>query len=204
LAAVYDRALNHLAEPLPEKAKAVQVRDWRDALIVAVLCEAPVRRRNITGVEIDGQLRRGPLGWELHYAEDETKTHTASEYPLSAGVSAAIDSYIARVRPRFLGSSGHAGLWTSSRRQPLLNNAINKAVRRVTERWFGRPLTLHDFRRAAGTLHAIHNSARAHVARDLLGHADLRTTEQHYNLARGREAAATLQEIVRMARRNVG
>jgi hypothetical protein len=34
-----------------------------------------------------------------------------------------------------------------------------------------------------------------------VSHADLRTTEQHYNLARGREAAATLQGIVKGLRR---
>jgi integrase/recombinase XerD len=73
-------------------------------------------------------------------------------------------------------------------------------ARHSTER-LGIRITPHDVRDAAATTWAIAAPDRVGISRDLLAHADLRTTEKHYNRARGIEASRAHGRILSMLKR---
>src|SRR5262249_58552626 len=56
----------------------------------------------------------------------------------------------------------------------------------------GFPVNLHRFRHAAATLWSIGEPKNVRGAKDLLGHASFRTTENHYVMAQSRLAGRAL------------
>ena len=61
----------------------------------------------------------------------------------------------------------------------------------------------HDVRDAAATLWALLAPDQIGVARDLLAHADLRTTTKHYNRARGIKASRAYAQVIARMRRKL-
>jgi len=78
----------------------------------------------------------------------------------------------------------------------MTGNAIYDAVCRRTRKEFGTAMNLHLFRDAAASFWADVAPDEIHLLRDLLGRADLRTTEQHYIHAQTIRAARTLASIL--------
>jgi integrase len=66
---------------------------------------------------------------------------------------------------------------------------------------FGIRIAPHDARDAAATTWAISAPERIGVARDLLAHSDLRTTNRHYNRAKGIEASRAYRQAITEIRR---
>jgi hypothetical protein len=69
-------------------------------------------------------------------------------------------------------------------------------VKKHTRAAFGPVVNPHLFRDAAATSIPIENPARVRIAAQVLGHGSLATTERHYNLAQGQEAAESWHEIL--------
>jgi integrase len=61
---------------------------------------------------------------------------------------------------------------------------------------FGRSVNPHLFRDCAATSLAIEDPARVRIAAQVLGHGTSATTERHYNLARGQEAAESCHQTL--------
>ena len=78
----------------------------------------------------------------------------------------------------------------------MRSEAIYNQVRKRTTTAFGKPLSLHLFRDCLATTLATKDPAHVLVARDLLGHATLGTTEKFYNQARMLESGRTYQDAV--------
>ena len=78
----------------------------------------------------------------------------------------------------------------------MSGGVIYNAVRRRTRKAFGFPANLHRFRRAAGTFWSVQDPENVRGVRDLLGHADFRTTEKYYIMARSRLAGRHLGRIM--------
>ena len=62
-------------------------------------------------------------------------------------------------------------------------------VTELTRAAFGRAVNPHLFRDCAATSLALEDPAHVRIAAQVLGHGAFSTTERHYNLARGQEAA---------------
>jgi len=60
----------------------------------------------------------------------------------------------------------------------------------------GIRITPHDARDAAATTWAVAAPEQIGVARDLLAHSDLRTTNKYYNRAKGIEASRAHAQVV--------
>jgi hypothetical protein len=93
------------------------------------------------------------------------------------------------VRPLIRGAHLHNGLWAGTKGCPLNGQAIYGAIAARTRAEFGHAIGPHLFRHCAATTIAILQPERIGVARDLLGHASLTTTNAHYNKARSIEAS---------------
>ena len=76
-----------------------------------------------------------------------------------------------------------------------------ESVTRHTLGRLGIRIAPHDARDAGATTWAIAAPERIGVARDLLGHSDLRTTTRHYNRARGIEASRAHVLVINRLRR---
>ena len=173
---------------------------FRDALLISVLAEAPMRRGSLASLRLSDLTKVGDA-WEVNARAEHSKTRKSAEYELSHDVSAAIDVYLEDIRPRFPGSDEHDGLWASTRRCPLLRTSIGRIVGNYTLSSLGVRVSPHGFRRAAGAFIAQVDSENIHVVRDLLGHHDFRITEQHYLPAAqtrraGRELARVLGSVM--------
>jgi integrase/recombinase XerD len=87
-------------------------------------------------------------------------------------------------------------LWVSPKGGALLYSGIWGIITRHTMRRLGIRVAPHDARDAAATTWAIEAPNQIGVARDLLGHSDLRTTTKHYNRAKGIEASRSYARVI--------
>jgi integrase/recombinase XerD len=178
-------------------ADAVQ---YRDGLIIALLAFIPFRRKNLSALEIGLHLVQEGDEWFFIVNAEETKTSTPLEYPVPERLKAYLATYIAILRPRILQDSKCNALWVSPKGGALSYSAIWGVTTRNTERRIGIRVSPHDFRDAAATTWALASPDQIHVARDLLGHRDLRTIK-HYNRARGVEASRASAQVIAEIRR---
>jgi hypothetical protein len=70
-----------------------------------------------------------------------------------------------------------------------LAGRIYDIVRRETSKAFGKPMSLHDFRRAGATFLATIAPDQVGLIPAVLQHASPDVSERHYNLARSVEAS---------------
>jgi integrase len=95
-------------------------------------------------------------------------------------------------------------LWVSPKGGPLSYSAVGPVFTSHTTERLGIRITPHDARDAAVTTWAIAAPSHIGIARDLLAHADLRTTTKYYNRAKGVEASRAHSWLVARLRRNPG
>lgn len=156
---------------------------YRDGLIIGFLTFHPIRRRNLAAMRIGQHLQQIGSGWFVVFGEHETKNHRPLEFRLADRLVPLLGDYLDRIRPLFPGADTHAGLWASVKGCPLQGQWIYARVCRLTQEAFGEPINLHLFRDIAATTIATRDPTRVGIARDLLGHSDLRSIDKHYNQA---------------------
>jgi integrase len=129
----------------------------------------------------------------------ETKSGRPLETTVPKRLAPFLEYYLREVRPLFLGADRHEGLWAGTKGCPLNGQAIYRAIVKRTRRAFGHSIGPHLFRHCAATTIAILQPGRIGVARVLLHHSSLATTNAYYNKARSIEAsrlyAAVLSEL---------
>jgi integrase/recombinase XerD len=162
---------------------------YRDGLMIALLAARPIRRRAFSLIRIGLHLRQVGEEWRLIFDGSETKAGRAFETTVPDQIIPFLEHYLCDVRPMFSGANWHDGLWAGTKGRPLSDNAIYSVIEKRTREAFGRPVSPHLFRHCAATTIAILQPGRIGVARDLLDHASLVTTNAHYNKARSIEAS---------------
>jgi integrase len=171
---------------------------YRDGLMFAVLAFIPLRRKNVA-IEIGRHLIQDGDDWFIVIPCTETKTST----PIELAVPELLRPYLATlnvIRPRLLRRPCSA-LWISQKGGALSYSAIWGVITRRTARRLGVRIVPHDVRDAAATTWAIAAPEQIGIARDLLAHADQRTTTRHYNRARGIEASRAYTQLIAKKRK---
>jgi integrase/recombinase XerD len=109
-----------------------------------------------------------------------------------------LTAYLQIVRPRILGTAACNALWlwVSPKGGALSYDAVWSVITRHTKRALGIRVSPHDARDAAATTWAIEAPNQIGVARDLLGHRDLRTTIKHYDRANGIAASRSHAGVI--------
>jgi integrase len=188
----------------PERGGYFGFRDaiqFRDGLIIALLADAPMRSRAYVALRIGLHLARSGEAWSLDIPAADMKTKEPIEYPISPVLVTYLQSYLETYRRRIPGADRHDWLWPSASGGQLSAISLLNAVKKRTRKAFGSPITVQAFRRAAATLWAERDPKNVQGSADLLGHASLRMTERHYNMARcrlaGRAGAFVIDEIKR-------
>lgn len=181
----------------PHKLNEVQ---YRDGLIIALLSFWPIRRRSIAALTVNRHI-----GWSdgrinlLLFSED-TKSKRPEAIALHPVLVPYFETYLAQIRPVLLRDRATDALWVSQHGTPLTGDGIYNAVRKHILKITGKPMCLHDFRRAVGTYIAHTMPEQIGILPGLLQHCDPNTGQRHYNLARSEVASrrfATVQQAIR-------
>ncbi|WP_422368602.1 hypothetical protein [Pelagibius sp.] len=165
-----------------------QALQYRDGLRIALLTLRPLRRRTLAAITLGETLVPTGDGYALVFGPQHCKNKRPLEFPWPEGILPQLEHYLAAVRPRFPGADKHQGLWASCKRLPMRGSALYKQASKRTAAAFGKPVNLHLFRDIAATDLALRGPDALGTARDLLGHADLRSLDRHYLQARQVEA----------------
>jgi integrase len=185
---------NKLAPGIPISLR--EAVHYRDGLMLALIAFVPIRPKNIAALEVGRHVVREGDRWFIIIQREETKTRTPLEFLVPELLEPFLVHYLDIVRPRILGRRTCAALWVSPKGEgPLSRVGINKSFQRLSIR-LGFRMSPHDARDAAATTWAISVPEQIGVARDLLAHADLRTTIRHYNRARGIEASRAYSRLI--------
>jgi integrase/recombinase XerD len=203
-----DLGLVLMEESQPVEGQELNMADavrYRDGLIIAMLGFIPLRCRNIASLEIGRTFVREGDGWAVVIPTNETKSGKEPiEFAIAPLLSPYFDRYLEFVRPRVLRRATCTALWVSPKGGALGYSSFGPMLARHTMRRWGIRIAPHDVRDAGATQWAIAAPDQIGVARDLLGHADLRPTTKHYNRARGIEASRALaQEVARLKKTGV-
>jgi integrase len=186
---------------------------YRDGLMIALLAARPLRRRNFAAIEIGRHLLREGDQYVLRFEGEETKTGAAIEDLVPARLTHYLERYLSCYRP-FL--AGRTELWVDRRRQlnvvgmalwvstfcsAMSQGAVYEQIRKLTRARFGRALTPHLFRDSAATSIATEDPEHVYVAKSVLGHSSLQTSEKHYIHAQSLQASRRFQAFVLALRR---
>jgi integrase len=175
---------------------------YRDGLMIALVGFHPLRRKNLAALEIGRHLVRQGDRWLLLLPRAEVKKKSCSiEFEIPELLAPYLAYYLDVIRPRILRDSTSPALWVSPGGAALNYSAIWPIFARHTAARLGIHIAPHDGRDAGATTWAVMAPDQIGVARDLLGHSDLRTTTRHYNRARGIEASRAYTRLIQGMRR---
>ena len=210
--------LAKLGERMMDEAEAAQASPrrravtYRDGLVIAFLAHRPVRLKNLAMMRLGQHLWRASGSWQVIFSAYETKSRRPYEAIFPSALAPRLERYLEVHRPvlmRGRQTGDDAGtspihpqldaVWLSENGNPLPYAAVAAQIFIRTRRAFGRGLYPHAFRDCAATSVAVNNPRHIGDASLILGHADHRTTQKHYNHARSLEAsrrhAATLSQL---------
>jgi integrase/recombinase XerD len=202
----YGIAIMTGAESLEDTPKRCAQR-YRNGLIIALLSYRPLRRRNLANLHLGVHLLRLNGGWRIRIAGEETKSHRPIDEPVPHELVPFMERYLSHFRDRLFPRSvlipDDAGpLFISSRNgRAMSGHTINLTVGPLIAQRFGKPMNLHMFRQASPTMLAIKAPAHVRLGAVVNNHADYRTTERAYNLARAMDAAESHLDNLRALRR---
>jgi hypothetical protein len=169
---------------------------YRDGLIIALLSLWPIRRRSLTSLTVSGHVRRSTDQIQLLLHPEDNKSRRPEAFIVPDELQAHLEYYLDVVRPRLMRDKSHHGLWISQQKTMMTDGAIYDAVTRVTEKEFGMPMALHDFRRAAATFIATDHPDLIGLIPGVLQHVNPDVSDQHYNLARSTEASRRYTDTI--------
>jgi integrase len=183
---------------------------FRDGLIIAILICCPMRLRNLTEIVIDRHLLSDGQAYRLEFTAAETKAGRLYHAAVPVELTLYLEDYLQVHRPRLQafaradGTGTGGRLWLGRRGKPLSSGGIERLIAARTGEAFGKPIYPHLFRAIAVTDLVDFAPDKIAIAPDLLGHADLRTTQKYYIQAVGMQAHARVQEVIATRRRVAG
>jgi integrase/recombinase XerC len=181
------RVLDHsdlrglLAGPLPDGEPAWRRR--RDDAVLEVLYGSGLRVSELCGLPLDGVVLDAPA-----HVTVWGKGAKQRRAPLSAPAVAALRSWLAvraEVVPDHSGLPDHRYVFANERGRPL----TPRDVRRVLDRRSPTPTHPHALRHTFAT-HLLDGGADLRAVQELLGHADVATTQRYTHVSRERLRAA--------------
>jgi hypothetical protein len=184
--------------------------EFRDGLLFAVLSSRPLRRGDLMRIIIGEHLVASGSGYTIIIRDIEGKTSQHLEFPLPDDLNPYMQCYIEQHRDTLAREAGSAAtfetrgtshLWLTIKGTPFTDDSLHKMIVRRTTGRFGRRQTPQAFRHAAATWVAIETPDQVRITCAILGHAQLRTSERHYNHAHMMKAARQYQKAMAAIRK---
>ena len=172
-----------------------------DAVAIALLLTAPIRRKNLVSIHLDQNLHRpGDGSVYLVFTPEEVKNRQPIEFALPPAVVTMIDRLLATRSPRLCPP---ATPWLFPRRDgtgPMHEDGLSKRIRERIRRELGLAINPHLFRHLSAMLMLDANPGAYEAVRHLLGHSRLSSTLNVYTGLEARTAARLFAEAVEAAR----
>jgi integrase len=169
------------------------------AVAIGILTVAPVRLGNLARIRLEENLIRpaGPLApYWLVFPHYDVKNRVRLEFDLKERLTGLIEEYVHDHRPALLRGSNEAWLFPGeSRRHKGLATLGEQITDAVADR-VGIRVTPHQYRHAAAAL-IIRATQDYELARQVLGHKNLRTTIRFYLGLETAHATERFGDIVR-------
>lgn len=188
----------HLDPHLPSRQRA---RDVRDGLIIALLAARPLRIKNFAGLRLGLHVHQTSAGYLIDIPGNECKTGRPIETFVPDELCPWLAAYLDTYRPLLLGARQSDFLWVHERGPSYQVGALASRVSILTQRLLAVRISPHLFRDCAATTIATDDPEHVLIIAPLLGHATLRTAENHYNHARSLDANRQFQNGIRRLRR---
>ena len=169
---------------------------YRDGLMIMLWGLRPERRRGFAQIQIGQHLCRVGEECRLIFAAEERKPRRPLQMTVPQTVVPFLEHYLLEVRPQFPRANSYDALWLGWKGRPLSPDSISKLIARRTKAAFGHRIPPHRFRHCAASTIAVSTPGKISLAPRLLDHASLKTTYDHYILARSVEASRHYAEII--------
>ena len=170
------------AERMPE-ANARVAREVMLAMAVEILIVAPMRLRNLHGLEVGRHLvtiGRGKARIrKIVLPRQETKTRQAFEAPVPPDSDALVEAYLTSWRHRITTKTTNY-LFPNRAGGPRDAGQLSAAISKFILRETGLHMHVHLFRHLAGKLHLDANENDLETVRRVLGHRSSETTARYY------------------------
>jgi integrase len=174
-------------------------RGIRNGLMIALLADCPIRRKNFAALEIGTTFKQIRERWWITLPGAIMKSGRPEERPVAAWLNPYIGLYLKEARPCLLASSPNTdALWISSTTgRPMTMRTVGKLISQITLETLGVALSPHLFRTSGASVAAAYAGDMPHLASALLGHTDPRVTDEHYNRGSSIDAAKIYLALVR-------
>jgi len=154
--------------------------DYRNALMVALLVQCPIRLRNLVMIRIGKHLTKVEDRYQLDFEPAEVKTDRYLTQLLPAELTPYVDTWLEVWRPILLKDPFIDAFWIGIRGSPMQNRGVYGCVIATTEAAFGTSINPHLFRDIAASWTVDMTPENVGIASSLLGHINPATTEDHY------------------------
>jgi integrase len=182
---------------------------YRDGLIIALLIARPIlRRKNLQALKLGESLVKRGEHFALQISASQMKQRRAVDVLLPPELTPFVERYLAYHRPFLFPRNRNSRqpftrdpkacqhMWVSMCGTGMASETIYKMFVRLTQAKFGKAINPHLCRDIAATSFAIEDPTHVRSGMNVLGHADYRTTEGSYNLARSLEATQRHQKNI--------
>jgi len=184
-----------LVEAHPEHRRLA----YRNGLLIALFAARAPRVRSMASLSLGRTVVRNGGTYRLVFEKEDVKTSRSIEYDTPAGLTSAIDRYIAVERAELLAGQRHDAFWLNKYGEPLSADNISDMIQRQSKRHFGIAFGPHRFRHALGTTAPLTDPAHPGVAAAILGISG-HMVEKHYNLASQADVACRFHTNLRKER----
>jgi integrase/recombinase XerD len=194
---------NLMEQPCTEAGKMPRSAavNYRDGLMLAMWAARPLRLGECLALCIGTTLRKEGNRYVARLGPEARKSKRSLELPYPVELTQAIDTYISIVRP-ILARANRVeeietdALWLSREGHRISASNVNHRIIKLTFTHLGRDICPHLIRDCAATSIATNAPKDVGIIRNILGHATLRMSEQHYNQATMVSALRRLHPII--------
>ena len=170
------------------------------AVAIAILVVAPIRLRNLIGIELGKNLIKpgglnGPY-W-LTFPKYDVKNRVDLNFRFDQALTDLIDEYVHEFRPVLLRGANANWLFPGEGGQPKMKLFFSKQVTERIQKTTGLRITVHQFRHAAAAICLKHHPGDYEHIRRVLGHRNLTTTVKFYC---GLETIAATDDFAKLIR----
>jgi integrase/recombinase XerD len=161
-------------------SKGGRTRGLRDRAILELLYATGARVSEVSRMTLDS------LHLELGYVRCLGKGSKERIVPVGEQAAAAIGEYLASARPVLLRGRNVEWLFPGARAAPLTRKAIWQILKKTAlKAGIGRRISPHTLRHSFAT-HLLERGADLRAIQEMLGHADIATTQWYTHMDRSR------------------
>lgn len=167
-------------ETLLRQPKTGTVNGLRDKAMLEVLYATGIRVSELVSLAVPD------VNLELRYVRCLGKGSKERLVPLGTIACQAVTEYLARGRPKIVKDPGERSLFVNHHGRRMTRQGFWKIIKKyASEAGIKKSITPHTLRHSFAT-HLLENGADVRAVQEMLGHADIATTQVYAHVSRGR------------------